>query len=379
MIKVDIEFEKRSKSIEKKKTIASTINYMYNKYSHNPSIVELLGQLSKEVSDLGGNLYDDSHRKFLSEIIVEEKPNFSKQNLIVSPIGSGKSTFIEKVLIDPNSKEDYLYVTYEKQEYGETYIQLQEKLDEETNFLDNFKYIIFDDFNMALKNVSNLTLKYFLEKTQLKQVFYFTDKKDEFLDFYSKIADEDKIKVIDYNEHSKVKKYVEINKTRITDLCGLDNFFNETMPTRDPGYNYKGVAIGDTLDELGSLEINLKHNGMRTVSLWTTENSNEKLSEEQIRVLNFIKNERRIPIEYDVLVLSKEAFKYLLFDDFKIKYAIIKDTHEEENLLKKHRHCVNLVVYKSTVCLDELEEKQQFEIESWIGFPRRPVEHRGIK
>ena len=38
------------------------------------------------------------NKKYLGEIIEEEKPNFKQNNLILSPVGSGKSYLIENML-----------------------------------------------------------------------------------------------------------------------------------------------------------------------------------------------------------------------------------------------------------------------------------------
>ena len=38
------------------------------------------------------------HKKYLGEIIEEEKPKFGSNNLILAPVGSGKSYVIEKCL-----------------------------------------------------------------------------------------------------------------------------------------------------------------------------------------------------------------------------------------------------------------------------------------
>ena len=42
------------------------------------------------------------HKKYLGEIIAEEKPEFGSNNLILAPVGSRKSYVIEKMLIPEN-------------------------------------------------------------------------------------------------------------------------------------------------------------------------------------------------------------------------------------------------------------------------------------
>ena len=50
-------------------------------------------------------------KRYLSEIIKEEKPIFESNNLILSPVGSGKSHLIESMLIPENYNKTVLYLT----------------------------------------------------------------------------------------------------------------------------------------------------------------------------------------------------------------------------------------------------------------------------
>ena len=50
-------------------------------------------------------------RKYLSQIIEEEKPEFGSNNLILAPVGSGNSHLIEKTLIPKGYKGKVLYLT----------------------------------------------------------------------------------------------------------------------------------------------------------------------------------------------------------------------------------------------------------------------------
>ena len=51
------------------------------------------------------------HKKYLSEIIEEEKPEFESNNLILAPVGSGKSHLIENVLIPKDFNKKIIYLT----------------------------------------------------------------------------------------------------------------------------------------------------------------------------------------------------------------------------------------------------------------------------
>ena len=51
------------------------------------------------------------NKKYLGEIIEEEKPEFKQNNLILSPVGSGKSYLIENMLIPKDYDKKIIYLT----------------------------------------------------------------------------------------------------------------------------------------------------------------------------------------------------------------------------------------------------------------------------
>lgn len=353
MIQVNEAIVERSNIIFKDESIGSLIGSLERDYSDNAYIVNLLNEIRGEVLDLGGILYDDSDKCFLSEIIVEEKPTFKRNNLIISPSGSGKSTLIKDVFLDPKEKGRFLWLTFEQEEMSMTYRNLKENLKEDSDFINKFSYILCDDFNMFLKYQNdNLTKEVLFKNYSDKQIFYFTNNKEQFLKSTEKR--DFSFETLDYMKHKEIKMYVEINKKEIKTLEGLDEFFDETPITKDSKRNYKGIAIGDNYEELMWLEVYTKDNGVRPICLWTKEDSDKKLSAEQAKVLKYIQEHKRIPFEYDIIILSKNAMKLLEIDDNKLKYAIISKDHDEDNILKGNRHLINLVVHEDDYHVDEL-------------------------
>lgn len=81
-------------------------------YNNNLYNRDLLSRLDNETrvssQDTRKRLFG---KKYLGELIAEDNPKFESNNLILAPVGSGKSNLIENMLIPKNFNKKVIYLT----------------------------------------------------------------------------------------------------------------------------------------------------------------------------------------------------------------------------------------------------------------------------
>ena len=228
---------------------------------------------------------------YLGEIIEKEKPIWKSNNLILAPVGSGKTFLIENNLINefegnmiflvsnttlkdyiaPKNNKDRKYKTsigkmertYNTQNeavYGEgdyklhvmTYAEFGKRifLDLDESFTKNVKKIFCDDIHSLSEYYSygqnyslGIAMQYLFSKHENHQIFYFTATDENLINLQKKYPNILKyVTIFDYRKYKEIRKYIPLSEYKI-------NHINQIRPhlrARRKSFTemgYKGLAF----------------------------------------------------------------------------------------------------------------------------------------
>lgn len=305
---------------------------------------------------------------YLSDFYEKMKELFTERNLILSPVGSGKTQLILRKLHKKGelsllcvsttslkesvSKELEVYTTKDiagwknKEVEGLvviTYAELGKRLLWSESFLDKFNKIyadeihsLFDYFlSFGKKNeLYNLIKLFFYRKENKKQIFMFTatrHKIDLFLEKNVGVKLEDVgISIFDYKTEEKIMSYKATYTTTFTDGNDI-GFFDEAKGLKKEGK--KIVIFTEKIKEMNRTVEVLKAQGFRAISIWSVNNEENPMTKEQLRVRDKAINENVIDENYDVLVINGAMREGWELKDEDIECVIVNSL-DETNIIQ---------------------------------------------
>lgn len=345
---------------------------------------------------------------YLSEIIELEKPEFGSNNLILAPVGSGKSHLIENNLIPKGYNKKILYLTSNtalkdslcpddnevrrmlsekgesvcfytsenKSKYGEkpysvhvmTYAEFGGRITPpHQTFTDDVELIFCDEihslpkyFNYDKNYRLALALHWLLLEHKDKQIFYFTATKDSIENLERTTPGFfNMVKTFDYLDHPKIRKYIANSTYYINHISQLRPHLKAKLEAFNY-HGYKGLAFTSKISEQKKIEEIAKEEGFVPISLWSINNEEKSMSEEQLKVRAFILNTGLIPEPYNLLIINGAMQEgWNLYDD-KVTLAILDtvDLTEQIQALGRIRNDIDFVIKKTKENkIDEIEIK----------------------
>ncbi|HHT97316.1 MAG TPA: DEAD/DEAH box helicase family protein [Clostridiales bacterium] len=378
--------------------------------------IELDEELIQEYEVERASLYN---KLYLSEVVDIEKPEFGSNNLILAPVGSGKSHLIEKRLIPDNCSHDIIYLTsntalkdsvcppndnglrkslaekgksikfytsHNKKRYGNkpynvhvmTYHEFGNHLDipaKKRSLLENVKIIFCDEIHSLPTYESyegNKTLllarSWLFDKHEDKKIYYFTATKKNIDNLeLSKPGTLEYVKIFDYLNHPKIRKYIVKSTYFINHIEQLRPHLKAKLSSFNY-YGYKGLAFTPRIEEQRKISEIATFEGYTPIILWSI-NNEEKMSEEQLRVRTFLLRTGRIPEPYNLLIINgamQEGWNLL---DSKMRLAIMDTTDVTEQIqaLGRIRRDIDLLICKTN---DEIKNEQKVYLpEEYIDIP----------
>lgn len=335
---------------------------------------------------------------YLSEIVEIENPKFESNNLILSPVGSGKSHLIENKLIPKSCSGEILYLTsntalkdsicpkeneireelaksgksvkfytsgntkrYGSREYNVhvmTYHEFASRLEvasQRREFLDKISLIFCDEIHSlptyeSYGGNANLVLAraWLFDKQPGKQIFYFTATKQN-LDILekNKPGTLDYVKTFDYLNHPKIRKYMVNSTFKIYHVEQIRPYLAAKIESYKY-YGYKVFAFTPKIKEQKKIEEIAISEGFTPITLWST-NSELEMSLEQLRVRTHILRSGNIPEPYNMLIVNGAMQEgWNLLDD-KMRLAILDTTNVTEHIqaLGRIRSDVDILLCKT--------------------------------
>jgi len=334
---------------------------------------------------------------YLGQIIEIEKPEFTKNNLILSPVGSGKSFLIEEKLIPKNHKGKILYLTSNtalkdslcpnnnelrkrfaengksinfftsenKKRYGDssysvhvmTYHEFGKRIFSPNQSFTKDINLIFCDEIHSLPIFTQyggngellLALNWLFQKHENKTIFYFTATKEGLSKLKSNHPNYmDNIKEFDYLNHPKIRKYEAKSTYYISNINQL-RIHLKAKREYTKRHGQKGLAFSKKISEQKKIAELAEEEGFSPIVLWSVNNENLKMSEEQMNARDYLLKTGNIPEEYDLLIINGAMQEGWNLYDNNVEFAILDTTNETEKVqaLGRIRKDVDFIVLKT--------------------------------
>lgn len=355
---------------------------------HDKTRIDIEIKRAKELIKLLVDKKPDEDKKYLSQIIKEESPRFGSNSLILAPVGSGKTTLM-KDLLDDNSKKTILLVsnttlkdsispqddkfremlgnrTFTSQNervYGlgkqkihvMSYAEFGKRIEIHNDILEGVSQIFCDEIHSLTEYYLysrsvylSHSIKYLLGQHDGKQIFYFTATDEHLINFEKRRPGAFRhIIEYDYRKHKDIKKYMSLAQYKITNLAQVRSHLIARIETFNY-FNYKCLAFSKTIEGEKKLEQIAAEEGFKPIVLWSVNNEDNLLDEEQIRVREHLLKENRIPEPYNFLIINSSMQEGWDLKDESVRLAIMNTTNETERIqaLGRIRGDTEVLIYK---------------------------------
>lgn len=369
--------------------------------------IEIDNKLSEEYEAERASMYN---KLYLSEIIKQEKPVFSQNNLILAPVGSGKSYLIEKILIPKEYSHNILYLTSStalkdaicpndsdlretlvksdksikfytsanKKRYGDkpynvhimTYHEFGNHLDipsKKRKLLENVEIVFCDEIHSLPTYESyegnkslQLVRSWLFERHENIQIYYFTATRENIDNLeIKKPGTLEYVKIFDYLDHPKIRRYVVNSTVFINHLEQIRPHLKSKIEAFNY-YGYKGLAFTPRKEEQRKIAKIAIEEGYNPIILWST-NNEEKMDEEQLRVRTFLLRTGMIPEPYNLLIINGSMQEGWNLTDKMMRLAILDTTviTEQIQALGRIRRNIDLLICKTN---DYIRENKKIDL-----------------
>lgn len=291
----------------------------------------------------------------------------SANNLILAPVGSGKTFFILEDLVKRHKGKKLLLVstTSLKESLDEeketittkdlrrrgrklgdeelhvmTYAELGTLVKFSPKFLDAYSLVVCDEIHSLFeyysmeRSVNYSFVIYFLfTPSEKRTVYYFTatlDKVDAFVKKENFNVLES-VETISYLADERILRYLNLHEMEFSGLDDLDSLIFNLKDLREAGK--KGVIFNEMITEMEKTEEILRRRGYRAVSIWSVNNDNKPMSKEQLSVRAHLLKTGVIPDGYDFLIINGSMREGWNLVDEAVEVVIL-NTYDETNIIQ---------------------------------------------
>ena len=341
----------------------------------------------------------DTNKLYLTEIIKKERPKFGSNNLILAPVGSGKTHLIKSLMkegpkkilmlvsntalknsIAPDDNEikvkrgDRTYTTQNRVIYGEgnlkvhvmTYAEFGERLRPHKDFAKEFHQIFCDEIHSLpsyqnIKDSGGLALaqSFLFDKHKDIDIFYFTATDDNLKSLERRYPGTLRnVNTFDYRNYPNIKKYMALSEYKINHVEQI----RPHLKARRESFEYFGhkvLCYTKTIAGQKRIAEIAKEEGYTPLTLWSINSeSGLKLSEEQLKAREHLLIHGKIPEPYDFLIINSAMQEGWNLVDSKVKLAIMNTTNETERTqaLGRLRKDVDILIFRT-------EDKEELTVD----------------
>ena len=385
-------------------TLKSSTIKLIGEINNEKEKISMVKVIEKFIDRLKKKREEKDHNKiFLSEVIEKEKPKFTNNNLILSPVGSGKTTFAKSLIKEndhvlflvsttslkeslvPNNEEkrrfqkNRMYTTKNKKIYGKenykilimTYAEFGERIKYVDDFAKQFSLIICDEIHSLplFQDYDNsptllVAMRYLFSTHENQPKFYFTAT-DEHIKKLQKSSEEimRDVTIFNYINYPNIMKYVPLSSYKITSIEQVRHHLRARKESFDY-FGYKGFAYCKTIRSQERLKEICEDEGFKAQMYWSTNNEEKQMTEQQINEAAKIIDTGIFPDEYDIIIINSAMQEGWNLYDERVKLAIMNTTNETEYVqsLGRLRRDLDVLVYK--VDKDEM-------IEQFLSIPKK--------
>lgn len=320
---------------------------------------------------------------YLGELLKKENidiiQNLQKTNiLIVSPVGSGKTYYIMNELCNDTTKE-YLYLCDNNNLKSQIMLENNCKNSKGESINDNFELtkvyfgrknitvMTYKEFGVKCKYDSNTLIEKYdtivcdevhnlidyqnfsndedlgraIDKLVCKydktQIIWFTATPYYLRELCEKYVYMDKDFICyDYSRNKEIKRYANERKMKFNSSSQIGRILTEY---RD-GFEllgYKALIYTIRINEMLSIEQDLIKLGFNPISIWSTNNNEYKMSDEQSMVRNKLLQTGKLIEPYNILIINRSSETGINIKDEKFKYCIINTTNITQQIQARGR------------------------------------------
>lgn len=380
-----LELEKWNEGQETSRLIKDELGGIYTSEQRD-KLVKLIKDSIEQIK----KMVPDNDKLFLSEIIERDNVKFKSNNLILSPVGSGKTTLINKLkkpvkndgkilmlvsnttlkeAISPTDKDikednqDGTYTSNDKRVYGDrdkrthvmSYAEFGNKIRYNDKFVDDVTQIFCDEIHSLPEYQSyadssglSIAIKYLFQKQKGKEIYYFTATRRN-IDLLAKKNKDmlDNIEIYDYLEHPEIRRYIALSEYKIN---GIDQIRPHLKARLNSFlyFGYKALAFNKTIAGQKRIARIAEEEGYKPLVLWSVNNEDEPMTEEQLKARKELIETGCIPKPYNFLIINNAMQEGWDLIDDKVKLAIINTINETEKIqsVGRLRRDLDILVYR---------------------------------
>lgn len=320
---------------------------------------------------------------YLTEVIERENPEFGSNNLILSPVGSGKTTLIKERLakdidgrvimlvsntflknsispddnIEREKRGDRTYTTRNRSVYGDgdyrihtmSYHEFGYRITNNDDSIKDVTQIYCDEIHSLVEYKSYgdneglvHAMRYLLNPQEGKQIFYFTATEEALANLKSRQPEAMKyIKQFNYLDYPGIKKYINIFEEGIGHINQLESKIDElSKDFKKKGY--KGLIYTKTITSMQDISDTLEKKGYNSLVLWSINNEDYEMTSEQMEARDEIIKSKRIPDEYDFLIINNSMREGWDLLDERVELVVINSTSETDIIQARGRARKNI-------------------------------------
>ena len=346
--------------------------------------------------------------KYLSEIMENIELSQDKNNLILAPIGSGKTHYALEVLMNDKTKK-YLYLcdnsnlknqmlnektTYSTKRDSDfykfapnvlvmTYKEFGYKIlyDIHEEYIKQFDLIIADEIHSCVeysefnqdrnlsKSLEFLMIKHDTPIILMTATSYYLD---QLVKVYPSLCNYNIINLLDNEE---IKRYIDKVKLYINNISQIKFYLQQSMD----GFKFGGMKAGiytKQIKDMITIETMCRDLGLKPICIWSEHNKNG-WNDEQKDFMKYLFDTGKFKDPYNILIFNKAMETGINIKDDDVDLCIVNSINLTEQIQARgrFRKDINLVVVKTkelalpemVITLDEKYlnrwmSKEEFEI-----------------
>lgn len=334
--------------------------------------------------------------KYLSEVMENIELSKDENNLLLAPIGCGKTYYaIEVLMNNPNKK--YLYLcdnnnlkdqmlkelpTYSSNKNSIIFKDIQNVLvmtykefghkilyDVNEDFASQFDLIIADEIHSCIeysefnqdRDLSSAL--FYLFRKHLGTPIIMMTATDYYLELMTRKYPQLKnFNVIDLLKNKQIKRYIDKVKLYINNISQIKFYLQQSLD----GFMYGGMKAGiytRQITDMKRIENMCIDLGLHPICVWSRNNEKYPLNEEQIDFMDELLKTGKIKEPYNVFIFNKSSETGINITDENVDLCIVNSTNLTEQLQSRgrFRKDLNLIVVRTnknalppmTITLDE--------------------------
>lgn len=344
----------------------------------------------KEHLDLLRERVPTDGKLYLSELIKKKGIKLDgNKTLILSPVGSGKSSFIHEILekkpgtfalhlvsnsalkesICPEENEDRrlksnnTFTSSNPNCYGDnkykihvmTYSEFGARVKYIDTFIDNVDYIFCDEAH-SLPNYQSYSdsgdlsaaIKTLFNVKEGKKVFYLTATDEHLKELKRKEPKLfDGLITHDFREDPDIKQYLPLSEYRFNHTEQIRPHLTARKKIFDY-FNYKALAFSRTIESQRILARMAEEEGFKPIVIWSINNKEEEMTDEQKECRKYILKKGEIPDPYNFLIINSAMQEGWDLVDKSVRLVIMNTTSETERVQAtgRLRNDVDILAYR---------------------------------